>query len=141
MRRKPFRKPLWGILIIFAVLVWLSREGVQRGKAYYKTVEELVAMGDQALGTRLRVAGEVVKGSLAGRGQKGMQFKIAQAGRVLSVVYVSERAIPDTFADGSPVLVEGALSEEGVFQADQIQAKCASKYEARYQPASPGAGT
>lgn len=139
MARLP-RKHVIGILIILGAFVWLFGEGLQRGKSYYKTIEELEVEGAKAVGVRLKVAGDVVKGSLQERGQLGMSFKMAQHGRILPVVYTSTRAIPDTFTDESQVLVEGVLGSDGVFKADLIQAKCASKYEARYQPgALPGA--
>jgi len=138
--RSPQRKPIVGILIIAAALVWLFWEGTERGKSYYKTLSELEQLGSRAYGMRLKVAGDVVAGSLAGRGARGMRFSLAQHGRTMPVLYASDRPVPDTFTDSSQVLVEGTLQADGVFQADQIQAKCASKYEARYQPGQPPGG-
>ncbi len=39
-------------------------------------------------------------------------------------------ALHDTFKDGAQALVEGRLTPDGRFNAEQVQAKCASKYEA-----------
>jgi cytochrome c-type biogenesis protein CcmE len=38
--------------------------------------------------------------------------------------------IPDTFVDGADVVVEGAMSGDGTFVANNMLAKCPSKYEA-----------
>ena len=43
--------------------------------------------------------------------------------------------MPDTFKDGAQSLVEGHAMPDGRFVAEQVQAKCASKYEA-----APGQG-
>jgi cytochrome c-type biogenesis protein CcmE len=46
------------------------------------------------------------------------------------VSYVGRDPLPDTFVDGAQALVEGKLMPDGRFVAEQVQAKCASKYEA-----------
>ena len=51
-------------------------------------------------------------------------------GKDLSVSYIGNDPLPDTFKDGAQALVEGRLMPEGGFVAEQVQAKCASKYEA-----------
>jgi len=51
-------------------------------------------------------------------------------GQSLPVSYVGSDPLPDTFVDKSQALVEGSLAKNGSFVAEQVQAKCASKYEA-----------
>ena len=51
-------------------------------------------------------------------------------GRQLKVVYTGERSVPDTFKDHAEALAGGQMGTDGVFRANKIQAKCASKYEA-----------
>jgi cytochrome c-type biogenesis protein CcmE len=50
--------------------------------------------------------------------------------------------LPDTFKDGAQALVEGKMMPDKHFVAEQVQAKCASKYEAAPvgTPASPQPG-
>jgi cytochrome c-type biogenesis protein CcmE len=55
--------------------------------------------------------------------------------RRLKVVYRGTEPLPDTFRDGAQALADGRIGSDGVFLASQIQAKCASKYEAK-----PGGG-
>jgi len=38
--------------------------------------------------------------------------------------------VSDLFKDGANVVVSGRMGEAGVFQADELQAKCPTKYEA-----------
>jgi cytochrome c-type biogenesis protein CcmE len=47
---------------------------------------------------------------------------------LLPVVYNGTEAPPDTFKDDSQALAEGTYGRDGVFHANKLQAKCASKY-------------
>lgn len=84
-------------------------------------------MGGQAHSKRLRVAGQVVPGSIHRKGA-GADFQIDEQGLKLQVAYRGTEPPPDTFKDNAQALVEGSYGNDGVFQAQQIQAKCASKY-------------
>jgi cytochrome c-type biogenesis protein CcmE len=118
-----------GAAIIVSAIVWLAFSGFNESKAYYKTVDELMAMKDPH-NVRLKVAGDVVKGSIDRQGRH-LAFKIQQKGVIVPVNYVGDETLPDTFVDGVQAVVEGKYDPSGVFQADKIQAKCASKYEAK----------
>jgi len=122
-------KFLIGCLIIVVGIAWLAFSGFNQSLAYYKTVDELRAMGDNAYGKRLRVAGNVMPGSIE-RVPGAVKFRLEQKGEILSVAYIGKDLLPDTFKDGSQALAEGHLSRDGAFEATKIQAKCASKYEA-----------
>jgi cytochrome c-type biogenesis protein CcmE len=64
-------------------------------------------------------------------------------GKQLPVSYIGSDPLPDTFIDKSQALVEGSLERNGSFTAQQVQAKCASKYEAAptADPPAKTAGT
>jgi len=49
------------------------------------------------------------------------------------VTYKGTEPPPDTFKDDSQALAEGSYGRDGVFHANVLQAKCASKYA----PAGP----
>lgn len=119
-----------GTVIIVVAIAWLAFSGFNESKAYYKTVDELMAMKEEAHAVRLKVAGDVVKGSIERQG-RSVKFKIEQKGVVVPVNYVGNETLPDTFVDGVQAVVEGKYDQTGVFQADKIQAKCASKYQAK----------
>jgi cytochrome c-type biogenesis protein CcmE len=122
----------FGLLIvaIIGLLVWLAMGGITESKTYYKTISELMQMGDQAQGRRLRVGGDVEKGSISRNG-KEVSFVLHQDAQKLKVVYSGIEPLPDTFKDGAQALADGKLASNGVFEASKIQAKCASKYEAK----------
>jgi cytochrome c-type biogenesis protein CcmE len=116
---------------VIGALVYFGFAGFQEGKAYYKTIEELNEMGDRAYGKRIKVAGIVTEGSIERRGTE-LVFKLEQNELVLPVVYTGTSPVPDTFEDGVEAICEGSYKQDGSFEAKNIQAKCASKYEAEY---------
>lgn len=122
--------------IILAVLVWLGFSGVQEAKTYYLTIPELRSQGDNAYTMRMRVAGDVVPGSI--RRESGrVRFQLHQDDDQLQVVYVGTEPLPDTLVDDAQAIVTGRYSRQQYFQAEQVQAKCASKYEALPPGAEP----
>lgn len=153
---KPYMK--FGILIVVVVstLGWIAIGSVDETKTYYKTVPEIQAMGRDAQTKRLRVAGDVVQGSIKRQG-KEVSFEIVQLAEEqakeaakpatavpsapyrLRVIYTGSEPLPDTFRDGAQALAEGRMQADGTFAAAKIQAKCASKYEAK--PGSIKKGT
>jgi cytochrome c-type biogenesis protein CcmE len=121
-----------GGVVIVGALVWLGFVGYQESKAYYVTVEEFSAMQGELYGKTVKVAGDIVEGSID-RSRTPMEFVISTRGKSLRVRYVGMDVIPDTFKDGSQAVVEGSVAPDGVFQARHVEAKCASKYEAEYE--------
>src|SRR5271168_2551011 len=92
----------------------------------------------------MRVSGNEKNGTiqrLPGR----VDFVLEEQGRGLDVSYVGRDPLPDTFKDGAQALVEGHRMPDGRFVAEQVQAKCASKYEAtpggKQASSSPGQGS
>jgi len=123
------------IAIVIGTLVWLAMAGTD-SKTYYKTITELGQMGDQAYGKRLRVGGDVESGSIQRSGKQTI-FVLSQDNTKLKVAYTGIDPLPDTFKDGAQALADGKLDRNGVFQATKIQAKCASKYEAKTGKMTP----
>jgi cytochrome c-type biogenesis protein CcmE len=118
------------IAVILTTLGWLASEGVSETKTYYKTVAELRQMGEDAYTKRLRVAGDVADGTIARSGRQ-VKFVLKQEALTIPVVYDSVEPLPDTFRDGAQAVADGRMGRDGVFHAAKIQAKCASKYEAK----------
>ena len=116
--------------IIVGTLAWLAVGGVNDSKTYYNTVAELDQMDDGAKTKRLRVAGDVAPGSIVRRG-KEVEFLLTQESKQLKVVYNGSDPLPDTFRDRAQAVADGKLGPDGVFVANRIQAKCASKYEGK----------
>lgn len=114
------------IVVSLGFLAWL---GYGESKTYYHTIAELQTLRGADLAHRIRVGGTVAPGSirrLTGR----VDFVLEGEGKSLPVSYVGSDPLPDTFIDKSQALVEGHPASDGRFVAEQVQAKCASKYEA-----------
>jgi cytochrome c-type biogenesis protein CcmE len=115
------------IAVIVCALAYLAFTGIQESKSYYVTIKELQSMDGQSHAKRLRVAGTVVPGSIRRQGT-GADFQLDENGLRLPIAYRGMEPPPDTFKDSSQALAEGTYGDDGVFHAQQIQAKCASKY-------------
>jgi cytochrome c-type biogenesis protein CcmE len=119
--------------VIAATLGWLAMDGINAAATYYVTLDELHAMQD-ATAKRIRVGGDVQPDSIV-RQDDGVRFTIVQKDeddgevRQLQVLYTGADPLPDTFRDNAQALCDGRLRADGVFEAQKIQAKCASKYE------------
>ncbi|MFZ1917899.1 MAG: cytochrome c maturation protein CcmE [Terriglobales bacterium] len=123
-------------VLILVSLGYLAYTGVQDSKSYYVTIKELNKMGNEAYSKRLRVAGNVVPGSIKRTGTK-VDFLLKEEELTLPVSYTGTEAPPDTFKDDSQALADGSFGRDGVFHAKLLQAKCASKYAPK--PGQPGA--
>ena len=114
--------------VIVATLLVLAYVGFTESKTYYHTITELNSLHGSALHERMRVSGNVRAGSIAHRSGR-IDFVLEEEGKSLPVSYTGTDPLPDTFKDGAQALVEGRLAPDGQFTAEQVQAKCASKYE------------
>jgi cytochrome c-type biogenesis protein CcmE len=130
---KPWMKFAVLVVAIIGTLTWLAAGGINETKTYYKTVSEVVAMGDAAQDKgRIRVGGDVAPGSITREGTL-VKFTLLQDNLKLNVVYTGTDPLPDTFRDDSQALADGKMRSDGTFEANKIQAKCASKYEGKPQ--------
>jgi cytochrome c-type biogenesis protein CcmE len=127
------------VAVVLAVIAWLAISGVRSNKSYYVTIQELQAMGPKAYTRHLRVAGNVLPGSIQHSGTNA-DFVLVENANKLRVSYEGEDPPPDTFKDNAQALAIGSYGHDGVFHATQLQAKCASKY-APAAAATPGATT
>ncbi|HET6278602.1 MAG TPA: cytochrome c maturation protein CcmE [Candidatus Polarisedimenticolia bacterium] len=122
-------KILIAITLLIAGFAVLFGVGLRGSLVYYLTVSEFLEQGNRDLGENFRINGKVVEGSIE-RPPSGLgaTFLMSDGARELQVSYGKET--PDTFVDGSEVVVEGVLGPDGVFVAHTLLAKCPSKYEA-----------
>jgi len=135
------------VAIIVGTIGWLAWSGYGANKSYYVTIPELGNMGDKAYHSQLRVEGFVQPGSIEQNGTH-VNFVLnefeshspkAASGRLLTVNYKGAEPPPDTFKDDAMALAEGSYGRDGVFHANVLQAKCASKYAPATPNGKPGA--
>jgi len=127
MKRKQLKFAV-GSVVIVLTLSYLAYSGYQESKTYYQTVPELYAMKDNAYDKRLQVSGDVIPGSIK-RDGKIVTFVIGAEPQTLQVKYVGKDPLPDTLIDRATAMATGRMGLDGVFVADTMLAKCASKYE------------
>ena len=77
---------------------------------------------------RIRLGGLVSPGTILVSQQNLLEckFDLAQGEHTVPVQFIGTR--PDLFKDEAEVIVEG-IFVDGLFKADQLQTKCASRYE------------
>jgi cytochrome c-type biogenesis protein CcmE len=122
-----------GAGVIVVTLVTLGWVGARESKTYYHLISEIPTLKSSEIRQRMRVSGNVAPGTikyLPGR----VEFVLIEQNKTLNVAYTGGAPLPDTFKDDAQALVEGKLGPDGKFTAEQVQAKCASKYEVAPTP-------
>ena len=123
------KKFLIGGLIIVLAIAYLAYTGLENSTTYYYTVSELMEQTGITDGENVKVNGRVVGGSVEqDTEERILRFTIIDVEGEKSLPVVYQGVVPDTFTPGSEVVLEGYLDSAGVFQANNILAKCASKY-------------
>jgi cytochrome c-type biogenesis protein CcmE len=122
--------------IVFAMLggaIALLLFGSEASDAlvYSKLVDEVVTKPADFRGRELRVEGDLKQGSIQFREEPcEYRFTLGKPGQEMDVRF-PQCIVPDTFKDGVglKVTVQGKLTNDGYFLANQVIAKCPSKYE------------
>lgn len=118
--------PAAGIVGAIALLVAVGI-GDADGFAYYLTVDEFLQKRPGEA-ENFRVNGQVKEGSIVlDASGLSARFVITDGVRSMPVTY--RGAVSDSLADGADVVIEGAMNDRGTFVADEMLAKCPSKYE------------
>ena len=99
------------------------------GTEYYKHVDEIAGQPDTWHGKQMNLHGFVVEKSIMVKPDSlEYRFDVQNNGKVVRASY--KGVVPDTFKDGSEVVLKGRLGPHG-FDVDPngVIAKCPSKYE------------
>lgn len=115
------------IFIIAGAISYLVFSGVKDTMVYYLTIDELQAKVPEVYGERVRVSGIVVPGTIVKDSNGNIEFSITDGENNIDVKYSG--IIPDIFADDVEAVVEGNYSQQNIFNADVLLAKCPTKYE------------
>jgi cytochrome c-type biogenesis protein CcmE len=123
------KKFVIGGAILGLAVCYLGFAGVQSGWVYMLPVDRFVDE-PQFRTQRVKLCGKAVEqGFTLNRAGMTARFTIAGTqGKSVPVVF--HGVIPDMFRAGRDVVIEGKLDGAGIFQADLLMTKCASKYEA-----------
>ncbi|PZG24074.1 cytochrome c biogenesis protein CcmE [Micromonospora craterilacus] len=122
MIRRPGRLALVAVFVAAGGLLVTS--ALNDTLTYYRTPGE-VAADPTVARDRVRLAGEVVPGSLSRDGEVTV-FRLADGGQEVTV---RQRGMPpDTFREGEEAVVEGRLGTDGVFHADHVVLRHGNEY-------------
>ena len=111
-----------GVLAIAILLVLFAmKDAIVFFNSPTDVVEKHVAPG-----TRIRLGGLVVKGSLSRGEALAVRFEVTDGNRAIAVAYTG--GLPDLFREGQGVVAEGTLQDAGQFKADTILAKHDENY-------------
>jgi cytochrome c-type biogenesis protein CcmE len=125
--------------VLVAALSGLMYTTLSEGTEYYMKVDEVLANPTAWHGKRLQLHGFVVDKSILQKPNTlDYRFQVQNNGKVVPVHYSG--VVPDTFKDGSEVVLKGHLDPQGfmVVDRDGVMAKCPSKYEANRAIRAPG---
>jgi cytochrome c-type biogenesis protein CcmE len=111
-------------------IAYLIVTALQTSTVYYITVGELLQRGPAGAAQQVRVAGDVVPGSVE-KIDAGLAIRfLVHDGSGQMPVYYNGGPVPDIFGEEVQVVVEGKVGPDGTFQASTLLAKCPSKFEA-----------
>ena len=118
-------------VVLLAAIGGLMYTSLAEGTEYYKHVDEVMADPSAWHGKRLQLHGYVVDKSIKRRPDTlDYIFQIQSNGQIVNARYTG--VVPDTFKDGSEVVIKGTLGADGFHVAPNgVMAKCPSKYEAK----------
>lgn len=110
----------------FGFLIW---GGLGTNLVYFLTPSELLARGDAAYETPVRLGGKVVPGSIDWNAEAlDLRFRVTDGSDTLLVH--SSGAPPAMFKDTMGVVIEGSYGREGVFTSTNLMVQHSNEYKA-----------
>ncbi len=126
---KSHKKQVIGGVVICVAVVVILLNALSSCSVKSLTVSELLEKSQSIYGQKVRVDGEVGDGSVVRDTESTrLTFTLLDENDIDSVLVVYAGFEPDNFREGRGVTIEGKLSSDGVFTAESIFTKCASKY-------------
>lgn len=130
MKNKKQTQVTIGVGVIVIALIWLVLENTRSSSIRYFEVKEIAAEAASLDGRQIRMRGKVKNGSI-NKDRESLKVRFVIQDELGKTSYPVEYSgiVPDTFKDGSEVVVDGTFHRDATFEATMLQAKCPSKYE------------
>jgi len=126
MTRKQRRLTLiGGALLVLTVAAALVLSALSDSIVFFNSPTDVVEKKVMP-GTRIRLGGLVLTGSVNRGDHLRVQFVVTDGNRTVPVVY--QGVLPDLFREGQGVVTEGMLDPSGTFRADSVLAKHDENY-------------
>lgn len=116
-------------LVVMGSVAYLILSGVKQTGMQYMTVTELAQMERAPKAGGFRLDGIVAAGTIQyDQKTPRLRFRMTDGKEAVNIVY--EGLMPDAFADGRDVVVEGTfVHTDRTLHATKLVTKCPSKYE------------
>ena len=116
-------------LVVIGSVTYLVLSGVKQTGMQYMTVTELAQMERAPEAGGFRLDGIVAAGSIQyDQKEPRLRFRMTDGKEAVNVIY--DGLMPDAFADGRDVVVEGTFRHaDRTLHASKLVTKCPSKYE------------
>jgi cytochrome c-type biogenesis protein CcmE len=137
-RKKRF---LIGAALLVGAVTYLVYAGVRESSVYYLTIDEFLHKKATLVDEGVRVAGRVKDGSVAKKTSPTgteLQFVLTDFNKSDGVKVFYTGILPDMFAEGRDVIVEGKYARDGILRAQSVMTSCPSKYEAEADKTGAG---
>jgi cytochrome c-type biogenesis protein CcmE len=107
----------------------ISVSGIGENLVYYWGPKDVRAAGKKAVGATIRLGGQVAAGSVKPfDGVSNLEFDVTDG---TALVHVVSRGVPpQLFRDRIGVVVEGTLTEAGVFESHRLMVSHDNRYRA-----------
>ena len=110
-------------------LVWFAADEMGENLVYYWEPTELLAVGDDAYGPQIRLGGIVKEDSLEWvEGEQELWLTVTDTENDVRVH--ARGAPPQMLREGIGVVVEGTMTQAGVFETDRLMVKHSNEYKA-----------
>jgi cytochrome c-type biogenesis protein CcmE len=127
------RRFIVGAILIAAAVSYLVYAGIKTTSIYYFEMDQFLTQRSAHAGEDLRVKGWVRTGSIQwDAATSSLAFELARKDGTDPVPVSYKGILPDMFAEGREVVVEGRYETPGL-RAKQIMTSCPSKYEAQQE--------
>jgi cytochrome c-type biogenesis protein CcmE len=125
------RRFIIGAVIIVAAVAYLVYTGIRETSVYYLTIDEFLPKRVAMANEGIRVSGKVGAQSIEWNPSTlDLRFRLASFDGTDGVDVTYNGVLPDMFAEGREVIVEGTYAPSGTLRARTLLTSCPSKYEA-----------
>lgn len=123
------------LLVAGAALAFVSFGNIGENLVYYWNPTQLVEAGDKSIGATIRLGGVVKGGTVDWQpDEEALAFVVSDGTEEVSVE--CSGAPPQMFREGIGVVVEGTMTQGGVFKSSRLMVKHSNEYKAPQEGAS-----
>ena len=123
------------LLVAGAALAFVSFGNIGENLVYYWNPTQLVEAGEKSIGSTIRLGGVVKGGTVDWQpDEEALAFVVSDGTEEVSVE--CSGAPPQMFREGIGVVVEGTMTQGGVFKSSRLMVKHSNEYKAPQEGAS-----